>query len=77
VKSTIQTITAQQRTEITERAIAAGRHSERYLTACDGCREWVPGIYHVTLDKKRLCVRCAAGQGIQGAKDLLARGGGA
>ena len=41
-----------------QRAVAEGRHSAAWSTVCDGCREWVDGIYHVTLDKKRLCLGC-------------------
>jgi hypothetical protein len=30
-----------------------------WLTVCDGCRQWVPGIFTVTFDGKRLCEECA------------------
>lgn len=44
---------------LAERAIRQGRHSATVRTMCDVCREWVDGIYHVTLDKKRVCRGCA------------------
>lgn len=33
-------------------------------TVCDFCRQWVTGIFHITLDRKRVCIRCAQKNGI-------------
>ena len=52
--------TAKDLEAYTAKAIAEGRHSEKYLTVCDGCREWVDSIMHVTIDKKRMCLKCYA-----------------
>lgn len=37
---------------------------DAWLTVCDGCREWVTGIFHITLDGKALCIECAAKIGV-------------
>lgn len=29
-----------------------------WQTVCEGCRQWVGGIYHVTQEGKRLCYEC-------------------
>jgi len=50
--------TAKELEAYTAQAIADGRHSEKFLTVCDGCHEWVDSILHVTIDKKRLCLKC-------------------
>lgn len=63
--------------DILDRAIAEGRHSPAgaWRTVCDGCGEWVGGIWHVTPDKNRLCIHCAASAGVQSAIDELAKRG--
>lgn len=45
--------------ELTEQAIREGRHSNTFVTVCEGCNQWVPSIMHVTPDGKRLCLQCA------------------
>lgn len=46
-------------------AIAAGTHSRRVVTFCDLCRNFVEGgVFHLTLDHKRVCIVCAQKMGI-------------
>lgn len=42
-------------------AIADGRHGQRWQTVCDGCHQWVQGIYWTSLDRKRYCFKCVCG----------------
>jgi hypothetical protein len=44
---------------ITDRAIADGRHSEKFRAFCHGCGRMVESIYFVTIDRRRLCPGCA------------------
>lgn len=74
---------ARELQRMTAAAIQAGTHApiERWRTVCDGCREWVNGIYHVTFDGKRFCATCAdekSGAGPKAfAEKQAARAGGA
>lgn len=36
-----------------------------WQTVCDFCRQWVTGIFHVTLDGQRACIECAAMMGVE------------
>lgn len=49
--------------------------SEPWLTVCDGCREWVDGIYAITQDHRRLCITCDAKRGDPTAIKTLTRQG--
>jgi hypothetical protein len=42
-------------------ALKAGTHGppENFRTVCDGCRNWVSGIFWISPDKRRLCKECA------------------
>jgi hypothetical protein len=44
---------------ITDRAIRQGRHSAEFRAFCQGCQKMVGSIYHVTIDRLRLCPDCA------------------
>lgn len=50
--------TMEQMVAYCDQAVRDGRHSRALRTMCDGCREWVGSIMHVTLDKKRMCPKC-------------------
>lgn len=40
-------------------AVAAGTHSDRFVTVCSGCRQWVDGIYlTVPGTHQHLCRKC-------------------
>jgi hypothetical protein len=57
-------------------AIRRGTHApaSAFRTVCDGCREWVGGIFHADpYSKKRLCLGCSAKAGVKGAAEELAR----
>lgn len=41
-----------------DQAEREGRHSDRFKTVCEGCSRWVPAIWHVTVDGRRICRRC-------------------
>lgn len=59
--SQVRLIPAKRLQEITDAAIAEGRHRPvaEFRTLCDGCRQWVSGIFHVSLGGVRLCKACA------------------
>jgi hypothetical protein len=58
--------TAWETVALVEKMIAEGRHSREWQTVCDGCRQWVSGIFHVDpISKKHYCRDCAAKQGIE------------
>jgi hypothetical protein len=40
-------------------AIAQRRHSHSPKFLCSGCGQWVSAIWHITIDRKRLCRACA------------------
>jgi hypothetical protein len=51
-------------------ARAAGTHSDVASHVCDLCRNWYEGgIYHVTLDHKRVCKPCAKKLGVKMPED--------
>lgn len=55
-------------------AIFEGRHApaSAFRTVCDGCGEWVGGIFHADpYSKKRLCLGCSVRQGVKGAAEEL------
>lgn len=47
--------------ELIDRAKREGRHGEiqDWRTVCQGCNEWVSGIWCVTEAGKRLCRACS------------------
>jgi hypothetical protein len=57
-------------------AVREGRHApaSAFRTVCDGCGEWVGGIFHADpYSKKRLCLGCSAMQGVKGAPEEIDR----
>lgn len=48
-----------------EDAIREGRHSSFWKVACELCRDWCDGHYHVLFDGKRICKTCAARAGVK------------
>jgi len=56
--------------DLCEQAIREGRNAPTQ-TVCQNCCEWVDGIWHVTLDHKRICLVCSAKLGIAGAAEAL------
>lgn len=57
-------------------AIRQGRHApaSAFRTVCDGCGDWVGGIFHADpYSKKRLCLGCSGKAGVKGAAEELER----
>lgn len=62
---------AAQVTRMINKAIREGRHSEKCERYCQGCGELVGELWHMTIDRKALCMMCSARQNAPRCRELL------